>query len=386
MRYCASPALYALCLLPLCALPFSPLVCFVGAFLCLFAFHNGLDSVSRVILGISLVLGGSVVYASRVYFNWEGDDFIRYYQTYKLLLEGNIKGIQAYGIECGLSLWHIALIALFGELSPAGLLFWTILPPSILFLIWLEKYAMQGLDDSQKAICIFLSFLFFDFYIASEYTRQFYSSIFILYALSVVSMRAKIAFSLLACVFHLSALLLLPPLFLLKKYPKFTLSLSLIALIVLSIGFGGLLLFYQAGILPKNLPLFDKLGFYIVIKPHSTIPNIIELFFIFLLFASFLLRGDSFKARWFYFVIFFLLLYFALLFVHSGIAHRSTILLTTILLGFLLFVGLRQFFIFLLIFCALAFIYKLKVMLFGRDVFWLFESYPAFGEWFYFIS
>lgn len=53
--------------------------------------------------------------------------------------------------------------------------------------------------------------------------------------------------------------------------------------------------------------------------------------------------NDSIKKRWFFFVVWFVMMYFALHLVVGWIAHRFTILFITILLGFLIFVGVRGF-------------------------------------------
>ena len=45
-----------------------------------------------------------------------GDDFIRYFATYRTLLNGDIMQVfSLYKLECALGFWYVVLIALFGE-------------------------------------------------------------------------------------------------------------------------------------------------------------------------------------------------------------------------------------------------------------------------------
>ncbi|RDU59726.1 EpsG family protein [Helicobacter marmotae] len=366
-------------------LAFSPLLSFICALCVLFGAYCVLSSPMRISLGVCIILSGSIIYASRVYFHWEGDDFIRYFQAYSLLAREGFGHINIYGLEAGLPLFYMALVGLFGELSPAGVLFWTILFPSVLFLVWLEQYAMKHLDNANKALCVFFTFLFFDFYIPTEYTRQCISSIFILYALCVKGAFWRYAHIIFALCFHLSAILLLPPLFMLKKYPKFTLLACFGLVVVLSLSFAWLLGLWQMGIISRDTPLFNKLGFY-ALGFGDFRPNVIELFFITFLGALFLIPSDdSHKKQWRYFVWLFIMLYFSLYLVSGGIAHRATLLLSTILLGFLLFMGFRGFMMCALGFGGLCFIYKCKVLLFGNNAYELWHSYPAYGGWFYYL-
>lgn len=72
-------------------------------------------------------------------------------------------------------------------------------------------------------------------------------------------------------------------------------------------------------------------------------PNAIELGLVIMVAGFLLPTNDSIKKRWFFFVVWFVMMYFALHLVVGWIAHRFTILFITILLGFLIFVGVRGF-------------------------------------------
>lgn len=378
--------LYVACLLPYMALPFCPLFSFILAFLLLLACGRELDGLCRITLGVGIILSGSILYASRMYFHWEGDDFIRYFATYRTLLNGDIMQVfSLYKLECALGFWYVVLIALFGELAPASVLFWTIFPAGVLFYIWLEKYAMSELKQSEKSLCVALSLLFFDFYIASEYTRQFFASLVILYALYARTTLGKLFALALATLFHTSTLLIAPLLFALRHYSKATLAISFAVVMLAGLAFPQILALYNSGALPRELPLFDKLGFY-AMGFGEFMPNAIELGLVIMVAGLFLLpTNDPIKKRWFFFVVWFVMMYFALHLVIGGIAHRFTILFTTILLGFLLFVGLRGLGIAAVCFGGGALLYRLKTMLFGKEHIYLFDSYGVYGEWFYYI-
>lgn len=207
----------------------------------------------------------------------------------------------------------------------------------------------------------------------------------ILYALYARTTLGKLFAIALATLFHTSTLLIAPLLFALRHYPKATLALSFAVVVLAGLTFPQILALYNSGALPRELPLFDKLGFY-AMGFGEFMPNAIELGLVIMVAGLILLpTNDPIKKRWFFFVVWFVMMYFALHLVIGGIAHRFTILFTTILLGFLLFVGLRRFSMLALFFAGACLLYKLKTMLFGKENIYLFDSYGIYGKWFYYI-
>lgn len=190
----------------------------------------------RIFLSLILVFNIAVFYASKIYFNIAplfDDDFSRYYQNYLDVYDG-ISG--AYSIwnkyELGLPLFY-KLLSLLGErLLPQGVLFFTAISIALLLYLWFELYVLKYFKKEQRAALIAFA-LFVDIFLTSiGLTRQCFSSIFILYAISTKDMRLKVFFMLVASMFHLSAIPILIAFYIIQRFQKSALLVFFIFAIV----------------------------------------------------------------------------------------------------------------------------------------------------------
>nr|WP_269472199.1 EpsG family protein [Helicobacter canis] len=260
--------------------------------------------------------------------------------------------------------------------------------PSILLLIWLEKYGMQGLSEWQKSLCILLVFLFFNFVWTTWLTRQMISSVLILYSLSACTLRFKWFFAFLACLFHLTAIPILLILFACKKYPRTTIFIWLIALSIFTFLLEVLYGLFRDGLIPLDLPLLSKFGYYVFTGGENVSPHFNEVVMLICIFFAFLLPNDRVKSSYAYIFYIFFIMYFFLYFLAPGsMGQRSSLLLTSCLFGFFLFLALRRYYVFLISVCAVFLLLRIKSLIFaGEDESVRnFYSYPAYGDLFYYL-
>lgn len=356
--------------------------------------HKFLDSFARRLLGVCLCLSAALIYGSRVHSVVLSDDFIRYYASYVSLLEQDSviawlkQAFGTFGFELGLPVYYGILTFLFGELHSAHLLFYTILLPCILLLIWLEKYGMQGCSQSQKSLCVLLVFLFFNFVWTTWLTRQTISSIWILYSISAYTTRSRRGFGILACLFHLTALPILVILFASKKYPKTTIFAWVIVLMIFTLLLEVLYGLSKDGLIPLDMPLLSKFGYYVFTGGENVAPHFNEVAMLVCMLFAFLLPNDTIKSSYAYIFYVFFIMYFFLYFLAPGsMGQRSTLLLTSCLFGFFLFLALRRYYLALLIISAVFLILRIKALVFaGEDESVRnFYAYPPCGDLFYYL-
>lgn len=159
-----------------------------------------------------IILSATSIYASRIIGFAVGDDFYYVYMpVYNLIKNGNgiFGGYYSSGYEFLLPVvFKIITLFDFG-FSENELLFIISFFISTLYYIWLEKYLVNDFDSEKKSLVISSAFMFFNFFLTGYMVRQALSTIFILFALSVLGRKkylAGIIFSLLAIFTHLSAL------------------------------------------------------------------------------------------------------------------------------------------------------------------------------------
>ncbi|WP_147289261.1 EpsG family protein [Helicobacter sp. MIT 99-5507] len=184
----------------------------------------------RILLSVNMVFNISMIYGSRIFFsqtfNYD-DDFSRYYQNY-LDIYDDIHGamfVNRNGYEIGLPIFYKIISLIFPKLFPQNLLQITTFVMVILFYIWLEIYVIKYIKNSQRAALIAFS-LFFSFLMAIiGLTRQGFSCVFLLYAISNKDVRLKLLFLVISCLFHMSSLLVFIGFYIIFKFPKLSLCL-----------------------------------------------------------------------------------------------------------------------------------------------------------------
>ena len=161
----------------------------------------------RIFLGIITVLSGSAIYASRIYSFLGSDDFVNYYATYSGLYHGDMTRLFDYGggIEIGLPVIDLALVWIFPELSPNGLMFFTSVLWGVIFILLIEKYLLTSVVAGKRATVVGLSLLFYSFFLSTQLSRQWFASLLVLAALLQTQKKAFAGYGLAAFFIHMSS-------------------------------------------------------------------------------------------------------------------------------------------------------------------------------------
>lgn len=379
---------YIIIFLPYFIIPFSPLFAyFFAMFLLLVLTYYYCDKGILYILGFAIAISGSLIWASRVYFDSDADDFLRYYYIYKQLLLDNYNAMFVFGggYEVGFGLFYLALDKIFSELPEPEILFFTILVPSLLMVIWTIEYGIKSLKPFNGVLCLFFIFLFFNFYAPSEWSRQSFACVFILFAFSQEKWSYKIFFTFLASLFHLTSIPILILLECIKRKPRLTFITVFLGSLGFVFTFEILLLAYQNGFLPQ-LSIFQKLKYYMYYQDTGIFDDI-NISFLFLLFCIFILmiipnKKDSLKNEWKYFFFVFISLYIIFLPIHYA-SNRLTLIFNSFLLGYMFFISIHKFSIF-------GYVLGLALLIFKFLYYWfniehmLWFSYPPYGNFLYY--
>lgn len=173
----------------------------------------------RRVLGLSIVLCGSLCYASRETSGLTNDDF--YYTYYPLYLIIEQDGLSAflnqryleYGATIGVSivelgfyvwLWGISLV--FGKISIAMLIFLTTFVVALVYWFWLETYFLPEFRPARRTTVMALCLTLFSYGLCSQLSRQMFSIPFILMAIWDKRMIWGTFWLLVGALFHLTAL------------------------------------------------------------------------------------------------------------------------------------------------------------------------------------
>jgi hypothetical protein len=187
---------------------------------------NRYGNKNKIILSFfyfSCIFFFSFLYSSKVDENFINNDFEVYYNNYKTffdLNESKFKNILKFGFEelrePGLGFLHFIIYKAIPQLNIEQLLFFHLTLISILYFFWLKKIS-KNFDGYKKNLVIVTCFIFFGIAVGNQLTRQLYSSIFILYALTSRKFSTQSIFLFLGTLFHLSAIIVYTVLFFCKK-------------------------------------------------------------------------------------------------------------------------------------------------------------------------
>jgi hypothetical protein len=181
---------------------FSPILAFYLGIAVLLAASQILDRRTVRWIGYICAYSASVSAASRLTFDIS-DDFTRYYQNYLDILSNGWSAVGAYGNEVGLPLIY-AVLAQTGLRSPLLPLFAVTMISLTVFVVWVDKFGSLPFEPEWFGSVMAMSLLFVDFVTSTQLTRQFLSSVFVLYAISVTGWRS-LAWLLIATLFHQTA-------------------------------------------------------------------------------------------------------------------------------------------------------------------------------------
>jgi hypothetical protein len=191
--------------------------------LLIFHSYGNLNKIISSLFCFSSIFFYAFLYSSKVDQNFPNNDFLIYYNNYKDFFDLNkskIKIIFQFGFEAikepGLGGLHFIIYKALPQLNIKQLLIFHLILISVLYYIWLQRVSKK-FDGYKKNLIIVVCFLFFGIAAGNQITRQLYSSIFILYALTSRKFSSQSTFIFLATLFHLSAILTYAILFFCKK-------------------------------------------------------------------------------------------------------------------------------------------------------------------------
>lgn len=185
--------------------------------------YGNLNKTILSLFSFSSIFFYSFLYSSKVDENFINNDFEEYYKNYKAffdLNEDKLKNILQFGFEeirePGLGFLHFIIHKAIPQLNIEQLLFFHITLISILYYFWLKKI-LKKFDGHKKNLVFVTCIIFFGIAACNQITRQMYSSIFILYALTSRKFSSQSIFLFLGTLFHLSAIIIYLVLFFCKK-------------------------------------------------------------------------------------------------------------------------------------------------------------------------
>ena len=325
---------------------FSPVVAWAFSLLLLTLLSSSMNTFGRRLLGFNVILTGALAIASRLTLANSQDDLFSYFRAYNGLLSGNMDALFAYNNEVGLPLLYFLHTKLFESAEPASIILYVSFLCGVLFLVWLEYFGVKEIEEELKSLAIAASLIFFSFMMTSQVIREMMAMVFILYALSSHKIIFKTILLFLGVLFHTAAL----PVFimgaLLFKFPKQTFIGVLFISGTFVFELSNLQTIYSS--LDMSFIPIQKLLFHACSLPGYTQTDMYYVKFMFILIVLFLfqflfLKADPTQEKWKYFVLTFAGMY--LIFLPLPLASlRGTLIVNSVLLGYLIFIGFKQYY------------------------------------------
>ena len=332
--------LNCLVFIPALIVPFSPFIAFFIGLLLLVVFGGGFQRWHRIFVSVVVIFAGAVLHVG----NECKLDCLAYYTIYEKLLENESWAFFVFGngveIASPILFWLVGKI--FGHLSSFHFTMALIFVGGLLLYIWLEVYGLKQVVQRQKAICIALVLLFFDFFFAGFLTRQMFSSIMILYAITAQRQESRFLFILLATLFHTTALIFLPIIWLLMRHPKLGIGLC-IAICGSYIMFYEIVnILYQTPTSALFEPILQKLHPFLKRSDEESVVDIRNIILtLFLLICTWTYVNKS-QAKWRHIIMGLGIIYFTAIFTDIYFSIRAGLLFFFVALGYFLFLALRK--------------------------------------------
>lgn len=162
---------------------------------------------SQVIFSLIACLSLSLMTAARpVSFDQFSDTDV-YYGIYRSIREGDMSVIRLYGggFEVGISIFFFVLSNILPNLSINGMMFFLSLFSIILFFTWLRRVSTH-VEPEKQSLMIGVALLMINLYFATQTSRQFIATIFLLFAISEKSLSIKFISIAFASVFHITSI------------------------------------------------------------------------------------------------------------------------------------------------------------------------------------
>jgi hypothetical protein len=339
---------YMFVLFMIIVLAFAPFFAFWGVIIFFVLFSSSINNTTRRLAGFVIMVAGCVCYSSRACF-LPSDDIQNYYEIFTLIHDGTFR-IDFFGTaypEIVTTFFFKVLSFFFGYITPSGLMFFSSLSSSLLFLFWIEKYGLVSIKRENRALCVACTLTFFSFMLSTQAIRQMLAITLVLNALFTKRKRYQFIIMVLAVFTHSSAL----PLFVMTK-GFFKWPFKTIVVIISMLGFSALSYINLISKLPfvSEFPFINKLHYFRSFDLTLTNINLktLLLFLIILVFyfSSFYNSASNSSNRWRDFCIGYTLLYFSLFPFHN-MSERVALPLVGFLTGYVLFLSVGRLSIFL---------------------------------------
>ncbi|HDS1115698.1 EpsG family protein [Pluralibacter gergoviae] len=171
----------------------------------------------RILLSLISIISFSFITGSKFYASGNiGDDFGGlYYKLFIWIWQGETIFFKDFsgGAEFFLPLYFKIIQLFFGFIKPQFLLVAVSFPILLMFYVWLELFGLKKIPTGYKGICIATSLALFAFILTGQYMRQEFGSVFLIFALSFYFEKKyykSFAFLFLACIAHLTSIIIFP--------------------------------------------------------------------------------------------------------------------------------------------------------------------------------
>lgn len=380
---------YILALIPWVILPFSPMIASVAGLFFLIVFSSIFTKKSRVIISLCIILSASI---------YNGDyelrsDSANYYECYTSILNNEFGALFRYGagLEIALPLYYFVLSRFLGELNGSTFIIINVFTAALLFYIWLEVYALSHVAPKQQALCVAMSFLFFNYWFAGFLVRQFFSSVFLLYAFTEKRLKIHLAYVTVAVLFHTTALFFYVLIYSFMKKPRISLLIGVI-FVLACLFFKDVLEFLW--FVSNQVDFLDVLKYKLmsyVYHPDAMFDGSfvgarnVVLVFILICFAYVYL--DKSHRQWRNVIFGLVLVYLGSVIVSNHFSIRTSLLLIDVAFGYFMFLALRKQPFLLQFFALLVLLNLVSVKTYFGDItntriYW---NYDIAGPFFYFL-
>jgi hypothetical protein len=174
---------------------------------------NVLSKNTRILLSIIMIVSLAMISGARPILDGDQNDISGYYEIYKFLAAGDLQYLTHFGgginegggIEIGLPILLYIFTFFSKNLSINGLMFNLSLLGSIFVAVWIHK-TFYKTECTPSPALIGFGILFLNLYFATQLSRQFFSLIFLLYAITEKRFIWRYVWLLVASSFHITAI------------------------------------------------------------------------------------------------------------------------------------------------------------------------------------
>ncbi len=200
----------------------------------------------RIVFLSIVIFSASFIASSRGLFLFTGDDYIRYYDTFKDISWDNILKIRyGLGLEYGIPILFLVIKTLLGTLDARILLFLI----NILYYSLLTHFILKYEGENAEWVLLFIFLLPFSYYFSTQLIRQAFATVFLYGAWREQNKKVCFFYFILAIVFHLTSIVI----FLIIRYSKKIHLFTLLAMIIIS----AIALLYSADVLDFLIKIMD---------------------------------------------------------------------------------------------------------------------------------